>query len=494
MVNKVELNTNSERSVIIRGAAPETDQLWSLLFHRYPDAEWGTFARFGWHETPNGLILTLATLDPPQPQDLDHDMEHVVIYEPYSLRVALEAEHHALAIGVIHSHPAGALTLPSRIDDDMDHYYADYFGSFAPNRPYVSLIFAKHDGVLSGTGRVYWRGCWHAIGRFAFERTHIAIGTYSTPSKITASSYARMARFSSAFGESATERLARATVAVIGAGGTGSPAIEVLARAGVGKIVIVDPDITTESNLERMHGSVPTDAKDRVPKVVVARRHIREINADCQVTAIRGSLPQPEVVNEVLEADVVLGCTDQQHSRLALSDLAIRYLVPVIDCGVVLEGDTGRITGQIIQLVRFLAADPCALCRGMIDQQRLTQELMSDVDKAQRRAVAQEMIGRGELGRAYWRDEPQLNTVGYLTTTAGSMAAGYAIGWLTGRFDPPFARLQMNLVAHNLDTIDPDDVPRPFCACRRMRGLADQGNVYALITPPDHWPRAQYLE
>jgi hypothetical protein len=211
------------------------------------------------------------------------------------------------------------------------------------------------------------------------------------------------------------------------------------------------------------------------------------------VIAIQGSLPQPEVIDAVLGADLALGCTDQQHSRLALSDLALRYLVSVIDCGVTLEGSDGRVTGQIIQLVRFLAADPCALCRGMIDQQRVAQELMSEEEKAKRRVAAREALARGEPGNSYWRDLPQLSTVGYLTTTAGAMAAGYAIGWLTRRFDLPFGRLQMNLVAPLLDTVEPKATPRDFCTCRRMRGTADQGQADAFITPPHHWSSVRHI-
>jgi len=100
---------------------------------------------------------------------------------------------------------------------------------------------------------------------------------------------------------------------------------------------------------------------------------------------------------------------------------------------------------------------------------------------------------RGEEGRAYWFEQPQLNTVGYLTTATGALAAGYAIGWLTGRFDPPFSRLQMNLMAPYLDVTDSAQSARPHCACRRVRGWADQANADALITAPTHWPPVQAL-
>jgi proteasome lid subunit RPN8/RPN11 len=488
MACQPELTTTGDRLVLVRAAAPETNTLWKLLFRRYPDQEWATFARFGWRETSNGLVLTLTALDAPIPGELDESADHVVIREPYSLRVALAAEQHPFAVGVIHSHPAGFSTQPSWIDDDMDAYYASYLSGFAPDCPYVSLIFARDGDAYSGSGRVFWQGRWHTVERFAFERSHIAINGYRWPSRLTDQDLDKMARFSAAFTVEAAERLARSTVAVIGVGGTGSPVIEVLARAGVGHLIVVDPDVTSASNLERMHGSIPADAEQSVPKVVVAKRHVAQINPQCRVTAIQGAVPQPEVVDAVISADVILGCTDQQHSRLALNDLVVRYLIPGLDCGVTLEGEGGNVTGQVIQIVRFLAADACVWCRELVNGQRVAQELMSPEERVQRQAAADGAIAAGEDPAPYWQSTPQINTVGYLTTAAGGLTAGYAIGWLTGRFEPPFVRQQINLVGSAVDAVDWPQAPQPYCACRRMRGTADQGKADALISAPAHWP------
>ena len=144
-------------------------------------------------------------------------------------------------------------------------------------------------------------------------------------------------------------------------------------------------------------------------------------------------MPQSEVIDAVVSSDIVLGCTDKQHSRLALSDLAFRYLVPAIDCGVTLEGEHGYITGQAAQFVRLLPADPCVLCRKMIDSRRVAQELMSPAERASRRAAAEKAQIRGNDPSSYWLNEPQINTIGYLTSTVGALIAGYAIGWLVDK-------------------------------------------------------------
>ncbi len=184
-------------------------------------------------------------------------------------------------------------------------------------------------------------------------------------------------------------------------------------------------------------------------------------------------------------------CTDSQHSRLALSDLALRYLVPSIDCGAMLEGKNGTVTGQILQLVRMLPEDPCALCRGMIDASIIAQELMPEEERARRRGELERAALLGEDGGPYWRAMPQINTVGYLTTVSGALAAGYVIGWLTGRFSAPFERLQLNLVAPEFDVVDQKQKPRPGCVCRTARGRADQGAADAMISAPAHWQRVR---
>lgn len=494
MAGQTELIRLAQNDAVVRFSKGDFQALAALLFRRYPEYEWATFARFGWRDTGRGLVFSLASVDPPGSGDMNESVGHVQIRESYSLRTALSAEKHPFAVGVIHSHPEDCLPAPSSIDNDMDGYYATYFSDFAPGRPYVSLILSRVEGTLTLSGRVYWRGGWHGVEKFAVETLPVTTWQARERNFRRGEARERTARLNSAFGSEAALRLRQCAVAVIGAGGTGSAAVEILARAGVGKLILVDPDRMEEANLERVHGSQPTHARQAISKVEVAREHVLAIDPTCQVEAIIGRLPQKEVVDAVIRADLAVGCTDQQHSRLALSDIAVRYLVPVIDCGVALEGANGAVTAQVIQIVRFLAADPCALCRGMILPATISQELMSEEERGLRRAQAEDARTRGENPNQYWRREAQLNTVGFLTTTAGSMAAGYAMGWLTGRFDPPFSRLQMNLLGRDLDVTDSAEIPRAECACRRIRGWADQANADAFLNAPAHWDAARWID
>jgi tRNA A37 threonylcarbamoyladenosine dehydratase len=497
MLANAVVQATSARRMVLRFAQPELSALRDLVFRRHPRDEWATLAWFGWRElapattgADAALMLTYAAIESPKSGDLDDAVSHVAIDEPYSLRMALAAEHNALAPGVIHSHPQDVPPIASVIDDDMDAYYSRYFSDFAPGRPYVSLIFTIIDGAFACSGRVWWRGAWHYVTETLGETQSLQtwVGWRPPPRlppDLRAAPTASTARLAAAFGDEAALRLKGATVAVIGAGGTGSAAIEVLARAGVGRLVLADPDRLDESNLERVHGS--TAEMLHQPKVVLAKRHVADIAPNCVVDAIIGALPQDDVVDAISAAHFILCCTDSHSSRLAVSDIAVRYLVPALDCGVTMEGKGGTVRGQIVQLVRLFPHDPCALCREMTIPWRVAQELMSEEEKSRRRAAARQAQARGESGNMYWHDEPQLNTVGYLTTTAGAMAAGYAIGLITGRFAPPFSRLQMNLVAPLLDSTDVDVEPRADCTCRRVRGHADQALADAYVWPPSHW-------
>src|SRR5262245_24503266 len=81
----------SSARVILRLADPEFSALKKTVFKRYPRWEWATFARFGWRETADSLVISLTSLDLPEIGDLNESVGHVAIDEKYSLRVALTA-------------------------------------------------------------------------------------------------------------------------------------------------------------------------------------------------------------------------------------------------------------------------------------------------------------------------------------------------------------------------------------------------------------------
>src|SRR5947199_8783857 len=86
-------------------------------------------------------------------------------------------------------------------------------------------------------------------------------------------------------GEEGQRRIRESSVLVVGCGALGSAQVETLARAGVGKLRIVDRDFVEESNLQRQTMFTERDARERVPKAVAAARRVGEVNSDVECEA-----------------------------------------------------------------------------------------------------------------------------------------------------------------------------------------------------------------
>jgi molybdopterin/thiamine biosynthesis adenylyltransferase len=489
------INQKVKQAAILRITGALRERLESLIFSRYPNKEWATYFLFGTHRTPDGIIITVIDLVDPKGDDLDSTTAIVRFTEPYSLRAALEKQKRGLCMGVIHSHPEGYGVSPSPLDDDMDSYYMEYFAAFGKEAAYFSLIFSRMEkGEIHFSGRG-----WDDHQEFQFTEiltvSDKEIRRDTALCKPPAASDSRneyIERFEQIYGVDAAGRLRNARVTIIGASGTGSPAADVLARAGVENFVLIDPQRVAKSNLERLHGSYEAHfamGEAQAPfKVEVVRDLIKAINPKANVTCIVGNILQSMARDHVTGTDLVICCTDTNHSRTAISELAYRYLVPAIDVGVVFESNNGFITGEIGRVTFYSPGGPCAHCLELVDPWRATLELMSEEEKDRRRREAREAKLHGNAPGAYWRDTPEIPTVGHFTSMAGALAASYAIGWLTGKFTPPHRYFEFNILCPNFDYVGFDAACRSGCYCETLIGYADQGAHAAVISAPPHWP------
>lgn len=459
-----------------------------LLTRRYPRKEWATFFRFGWRVVGDHLLISLAALEPPGDGDLDETISIVGIQEPYTVRTVMQAERQPLALGVIHSHPQAYGTVASPTDDDMDSYFAEYMASFLPRRPYASLIFAKDkNGRREFSGRIWFEG-----KRYTVEKTVVVGDTVEShdrgPEARNTIAFEGSAPTVAAYGEEAALKLQAATVAIVGVGGTGSAVAHLLTRAGVGRLVLIDHDLFESRNLERLHGSKQEHVSSRPRKVDLVSKMCLEINPALKVIAIEGNCLRRLAMDWLLRSDLVLGCTDTMHSRVALSEIAYRYLVPVIDTAVQLDGKDGVVTAEVMQFTRYHPGAPCIYCRGLVDSAQLAFELMPEGEREERKRAADAARRRGEKADMYWKEQAQLLTVGHLTTAAAGIAAAYTVGLITGRFKPPATFYQCDILADGLGYGPVEIEPRPGCACSEVVGFADQGSHRAVISPPTHWP------
>src|SRR5215510_6511209 len=99
--------------------------------------------------------------------------------------------------------------------------------------------------------------------------------------------YSRQVLFNG-IGKEGQEKLSQSRVVIIGCGALGSSQAEALARAGVGKLRIIDRDFVEFSNLQRQTMFTESDATERLPKAIACANRVRKINSDIAV--------EPEVV------------------------------------------------------------------------------------------------------------------------------------------------------------------------------------------------------
>lgn len=131
-------------------------------------------------------------------------------------------------------------------------------------------------------------------------------------------------------GEQGQERLIAAHAAVVGCGALGTFHAAALARAGVGRLTIIDRDYVEPGNLHRQWLFDEADAAEALPKAIAAERKLARINSAVTVRAVVADL-RPGNIGELLEGvDVILDGLDNFESRFLLNDHAVSTLTPWI--------------------------------------------------------------------------------------------------------------------------------------------------------------------
>lgn len=217
-----------------------------------------------------------------------------------------------------------------------------------------------------------------------------------------------------------------ATVAVIGAGGIGSPAIQYLAAAGVGRLRIIDDDVVDLSNLQRQ--TLFGTADIGRPKAEVAAERVAAANPDVVVEPVTVRIDSDSADELLRGAALVLDGCDNFSTRLAISDASTRLRIPLVSAAV------GQFDGQLGVWRGWEANKPCYRC------------LVGD-------DPGQADISCSDQG-----------VLGALTGVMGSLGAMEAVRTITGFGDDPTGRLLLvDALAFRFRTIT---VPKdPGCRC-----------------------------
>jgi len=125
-------------------------------------------------------------------------------------------------------------------------------------------------------------------------------------------------------GRAGQEKLIASRVLIVGCGALGASHAEMLSRAGVGNLRIVDRDFVEFTNLQRQTLYSESDAEERLPKAVAAKNRIAQINSDVEVEAIVADVNNSNIESLLTGCDIVLDGTDNFQIRYLLNDACVK--------------------------------------------------------------------------------------------------------------------------------------------------------------------------
>jgi len=233
----------------------------------------------------------------------------------------------------------------------------------------------------------------------------------------------RFSRMQLLVGDEGMARLQNASVAVFGVGGVGSYAVEALARAGIGKLTLVDFDQICHSNINRQIHALESTVGQ--PKVAVMAARCRAINPAIRLIAISQRYCA-ESSCELLAGpfDYVLDCIDDIGAKLHLLESCYRQKLPIISS----MGAANKLDASLVQVADLARSKKCRLAR------ILRKELRKrGIERGIKVVFSTEEFR--PLAHADGERKPLLGSSSYLPPIFGLTMAGEVIQSLIGDMD-----------------------------------------------------------
>lgn len=160
-------------------------------------------------------------------------------------------------------------------------------------------------------------------------------------------------------GPAAMEKLAGSHVCVVGLGGVGSWAAEMLARAGVGELTLIDQDVYGESNINRQLGAVMSTVGR--PKAEVMAARALDVNPDCRVHPIVGRYDRGDSERFWGRYDLVADCIDLVSCKVDLICQALERGIPIVSA----LGTGNKLDPSLLEVTDLAKTRGCPLARVM---------------------------------------------------------------------------------------------------------------------------------
>ena len=227
-------------------------------------------------------------------------------------------------------------------------------------------------------------------------------------------------------GEEGVARLREAAVMIFGVGGVGSHCIEALARSGIGRLVLIDNDAVSITNINRQ--SIAYHSTIGRMKTDVMRERIRDIDPSIRVTTYE-TFVLPDNLGEILDAepevDYVVDAIDTVSAKIALAEETLKRGIPLISS----MGTGNKLHPELFEIADLADTSVCPLCRVM--RRELKQRGITHLNVLYSKEKPVDVSGRStDEDSGARRSIP--GSVSFVPPVAGLLIAGEVIRTLAG--------------------------------------------------------------
>jgi len=306
---------------------------------------------------------------------LERSRTSAILRPSFVARVLKVARNEKASLFLVHTHPTQEWPAFSNVDSRGERTMAPTLYARAPDGPHGSLVFGQKGfaaRLLDGEGRATT-----TIDRLLAIGVDIHVHGRAS----SAASDAMFDRNVRAFGAEGQKILHGLHVGVVGVGGTGSFAVEELARLGVGKLTLIDDETVENTNLNRLVGAGVADVGRS--KVEVMGKAARRAQPGIELNLVPDSVILESVGRRLLDCDAVFCCTDSHGSRAVINQIAYQYGVPVFDIGVRIDAAEGDVTSAVSRVQMIGPGLPCLVCHPLLSPEAVRRDLLTNQARAQ---------------------------------------------------------------------------------------------------------------
>jgi molybdopterin-synthase adenylyltransferase len=394
------------------------------------------------------------------PQEAEYTTQSAVearLSPMFVARVAKRAAKDRLSLIFVHTHLDRRLPSFSQTDDGGEQALQTFLRNRAIEGDHAALVLSE------GGMRARLLGSDHELRVVVLGSKRRVAFDPNVDTLPTDIAFDRQVR---AFGAEGQRELEKLRVAIVGLGGTGSIMAQQLVHLGIRKFILIDPDEIETTNLNRVVNAARTDL--HANKAAVAGRYVQAFDSRVSIEVAAGDVARDSVARRLIDADLIMCCTDSHGSRSVIQQVAYQYMIPCIDMGSTIVQSDGEVKG-IYGRVQLLAPGlPCLWCSELLNAAEVRRDMMSDAE----RKLDSYIVGSPEPAPSV------ISLNGTVVSLAVTMLLGVAVG---APLDA--TRLMYNARSPALRAIRGQ--PKPDCFICSKKGALAWGDHRPLFTRLD---------